>query len=54
MKEKYKGFNIIECQDGTFDIEELNGDLVDGNFKSLQDCKDDIDLYEPHPSRDRA
>lgn len=50
-KQKYNGFYIVQVEDGSFDITELNSDLVDGGFKSVDECKAVIDLFDPHPSR---
>ena len=44
--EIYKGYVIKGFDDGTFDIEEMNGDLIDGEFESLNECKAAIDGFE--------
>jgi len=41
----YKGYTIKGFEDGTFDIEQ-GGDLIDGNFKSAQECKEAIDGFD--------
>jgi len=41
-EENYKGYTIKGFEDGLFDIEQ-GDELVDGNFKSIDDCKTYID-----------
>jgi len=41
----YKGYTIKGFDDGTFDIEQ-GGELIDGNFKSEQECKKTIDNFD--------
>lgn len=41
----YKGYAIKGFRDGTFDIEK-NGELIDGSFKSVQECKKAIDGFD--------
>jgi hypothetical protein len=50
---KYKGYTITSFEDGTFDITE-NGDLIDGGFKSLKECKEAIDAEAEEISRELA
>ena len=38
----YKGFRIVECDDGTYDIVDGDG-LVASEFKSIEDAQDKID-----------
>lgn len=41
---KYKGYTIKGFEDGTFDIEQY-GELIDGGFKSEQECIEAIDRF---------
>ena len=41
----YKGYQILKFEDDTFDINQ-GRELIDGGFKSCQDCKDYIDVLE--------
>ena len=36
LKAEYKGYFIESCDDGTFDIVEANGELVDGEYPSVE------------------
>lgn len=42
----YKGYVIKGFEDGLFDIEEMDGELVDGDFKSESECKELIDGFD--------
>jgi hypothetical protein len=44
-EETYKGYTIKAFEDGTFDIEDDNGSLIDGGFKDLHECKAAIDEF---------
>jgi len=41
-KEKYRDYYIVNTGDG-YDIVEFNGCLVDGGFRSVEECKSYID-----------
>jgi len=45
-EEIYKGYTIKAFEDGTFDIEGDDADLIDGGFESVQECKAAIDGFE--------
>jgi hypothetical protein len=46
MKTEYKGCFIVLCEDGTFDIVDVNSDLVDGGYANFSDCTRYIDELE--------
>ncbi len=45
-KERYRGYYIEPIGNGQYDITELNGDLVDGGFVSVEECKHIIDQFD--------
>ena len=42
--QKYKGYEIKQFEDGSFDIEQ-DGELIDDDFSSEHECKNAIDGY---------
>jgi len=43
-KEKYRDYYIVNTGDG-YDIVEFSGALVDGEFRSAEECRQEIDRY---------
>ena len=46
VTERYRGYYIEPIGNGQYDITELNGDLVDGGFASIEECKHIIDHFD--------
>ena len=42
----YKGYGIVEHDDGEISVVTLNGDFIDSGFNSVYDAIDFIDLVE--------
>ena len=50
----YKGYNICEYEDGTYEILDSSMELVDGDFKSEAECKEYIDEKDSEVNRDET
>lgn len=48
----YRGYQIEVNPDGLFNINESNGDFIDGNFESVRACKHIIDVIIVHQEED--
>ncbi len=46
VTERYRGYYIEPIGNGQYDITELSGDLVDGGFASIEECKHIIDHFD--------
>lgn len=43
---KYKGYEILMCEDGTLNVLDSSGELIDGGFDTYMEVEEYIDERE--------